>query len=110
MWLLVDLVSSNEEGFEFLRQLQESPPATFTLVTALTDKDNTVDKLRAFDLGVCDCIGKPFDALVFRARLRALLETKRRHDDLGRHNDSFDRGPSRRRSGGARQNPIFSRP
>src|SRR5450759_671525 len=86
--VLVDLVSSNEEGFEFLRQLQESPPATFTLVTALTDEDNTVDKLRAYDLGVCDCMGKPFEALVFRARLRAHLETKRRHDDLGRHNDT----------------------
>src|ERR1039457_4814663 len=87
--VLVDLVSSNEEGFEFLRQLQESPPATFTLVTALTDEDNTVDKLRAYDLGVCDCMGKPFEALVFRARLRAHLETKRRHDDLGRHNDNL---------------------
>ena len=87
--VLVDLVSSNEEGFEFLRQLQENPPATFTLVTALTDPDNTVDKLRAFDLGACDCIGKPFEALVFRARLRALLETKRRYDDLGRHNDNL---------------------
>jgi signal transduction histidine kinase/HPt (histidine-containing phosphotransfer) domain-containing protein len=87
--VLVDLVSSNEEGFEFLRQLQESPPATFTLVTALTDEDNTVDKLRAYDLGVCDCMGKPFEALVFRARLRAHLETKRRRDDLGRHNDSL---------------------
>jgi signal transduction histidine kinase/HPt (histidine-containing phosphotransfer) domain-containing protein len=87
--VLVDLVSSNEEGFEFLRQLQESPPATFTLVTALTDEDNTVDKLRAYDLGVCDCMGKPFEALVFRARLRAHLETKHRHDDLGRHNDNL---------------------
>ena len=87
--VLVDLVSSNEEGFEFLRQLQESPAATFTLVTALTDPDNTVDKLRAFDFGVFDCMDKPFEALVFRARLRALLETKRRHDDLGRHNDNL---------------------
>ena len=87
--VLVDLVSSNEEGFEFLRQLQESPPATFTLVTALTDEDNTVDKLRAYDLGVCDCMGKPFEALVFRARLRAHLKTKRQHDDLGRHNDNL---------------------
>src|ERR1039458_3003293 len=59
--VLVDLVSSNEEGFEFLRQLQESPLATFTLVTALADEDNTVDKLRAYDLGVCDCMGKPLD-------------------------------------------------
>ena len=69
--VLVDLVSSKEEGFEFLSQLQENPPAAFTLVAAFTSEDNTVDKLRAFDLGVCDCMGKPFEALVFRARLRA---------------------------------------
>jgi len=87
--VLVDLVSANEEGFAFLQQLQENPPSTFTLVAALTNEGDTVGKLRAFDLGVCDCIGKPFEALVFRARLRALLETKRRHDDLGRHNDNL---------------------
>jgi signal transduction histidine kinase/HPt (histidine-containing phosphotransfer) domain-containing protein len=87
--VLVDLVSSKEDGFEFLSQLQENPPSTFTLVTALTEETSKVDKLRAFDLGVSDCIGKPFDPLVFRARLRALLETKRRHDDLGRHNDNL---------------------
>jgi signal transduction histidine kinase/HPt (histidine-containing phosphotransfer) domain-containing protein len=87
--VLVDLVSSKEDGFEFLRQLQENPPPTFTLVAALAEEANTVGKLRAFDLGACDCLGKPFDPLVFRARLRALLETKRRHDDLGRHNDNL---------------------
>ena len=87
--VLVDLVSSSAEGFKFLHQLQENPLASFTLITALTAPTNTVDKLRAFDLGVYDCMDKPFEALVFRARLRAQLETKRRHDDLGRHNDSL---------------------
>jgi signal transduction histidine kinase/HPt (histidine-containing phosphotransfer) domain-containing protein len=87
--VLVDLTSAKEEGFEFLRQLKESPPAAFTLVTALTEEASTVDKLQAFDLGACDCVGKPFDPLVIRARLRALLETKHRHDDLGRHNESL---------------------
>ena len=84
--LLVDLMSLNVEGFEFLRQLQETPPATFTLVIALTGADRKADKLRAFDLGVCDCMGAPFEDLVFRAHLRAHLETKRRHDALDRHN------------------------
>jgi signal transduction histidine kinase/HPt (histidine-containing phosphotransfer) domain-containing protein len=87
--VLVDLVSSSTEGFKFLHQLQENPLASFTLITALTAPTNTVDKLRAFDLRVYDCMDKPFEALVFRARLRAQLETKRRHDDLGRHNDSL---------------------
>jgi signal transduction histidine kinase/HPt (histidine-containing phosphotransfer) domain-containing protein len=87
--VLVDLVSSSAEGFEFLQQLQKNPLASFTLITALTVPTNTVDKLRAFDLGVHDCMDKPFEPLVFRARLRAQLETKHRHDALGRHNDSL---------------------
>ena len=84
--VLVDLVSLNDNGFELLRQLQEHPLATFTLVIGLTDADRKADKLRAFDLGVCDCMGQPFEDLVFRAQLRAHLETKRRHDALDRHN------------------------
>jgi len=84
--VLVDLMSLNAEGFELLRQLQETPPASFTLVIALTDADRKADKLRAFDLGVCDCMGAPFDDLVFRAQLRAHLEMKRQHNALDRHN------------------------
>src|SRR4029077_2412157 len=54
--VLVDLESLNEDGFEFLRQLQENPPATFTLIIALTDAEKKTDKLRAYDFGVCDCM------------------------------------------------------
>src|SRR6266568_1756018 len=78
--MLVDLMSLNAEGFELLRQLQETPPAVSILVIALTDADRKADKLRAFDLGVCDCMGAPFEDLVFRAQLRAHLEMKRRQD------------------------------
>jgi len=84
--MLVDLMSLNGEGFELLGQLREKPPAASTLVIALTDADRKADKLRAFDLGVCDCMGAPFEDLVFRAQLRAHLEMKRRQDALDRHN------------------------
>jgi signal transduction histidine kinase/HPt (histidine-containing phosphotransfer) domain-containing protein len=84
--MLVDLMSLGEDGFELLRQLRETPPATFTLLIALTGADNKADKLRAFDLGASDCLGAPFEDLVFRAQLRAHLEAKRRHDALDRHN------------------------
>ena len=84
--MLVDLMSLGQDGFELLRLVRETPPAAFTLVIALTGVDNKADKLRAFDLGACDCLGAPFEDLVFRAQLRAHLETKRRHDALDRHN------------------------
>ncbi len=47
--LVVDLASLKEEGFDLLRQLQEAPPPTFTLVMALAGADKKADKLRAFD-------------------------------------------------------------
>src|SRR3974390_713523 len=62
--VLVDLMSLNAEGFEVLRQIRETPPATFTLVIALTDADRKADKLQAFDLGAFDCMGAPFEDLV----------------------------------------------
>ncbi len=84
--LLVDLVSSNAEGLELLRQLQDNPPLKFMIVTALTAADKTVEKLRAFELGATNCLSKPFEPAVFRAQLLAELRTKRRHDELDRRN------------------------
>ena len=84
--VLVDLMSLNAEGFELLRQIRETPPAAFMLIIALTEAERKADKLRAFDLGVSDCMGAPFEDLVFRAQLRAHLEMKRQHDALDRHN------------------------
>jgi signal transduction histidine kinase/HPt (histidine-containing phosphotransfer) domain-containing protein len=84
--LLVDLESANAEGLKLLRQLRDQPPPKFMLVTALTNENNTEEKLRAFELGVTNCLGKPFELAVFRAQLQAELRTKRRHDDLDRRN------------------------
>jgi signal transduction histidine kinase/HPt (histidine-containing phosphotransfer) domain-containing protein/AmiR/NasT family two-component response regulator len=84
--VLVDLLSARVEGFELLRQLQENPLPAFMLTIALTGADNKTDKLRAFDTGVYDCMSPPVEDLVFRAHLRAHLETKRRHDAIDRHN------------------------
>jgi signal transduction histidine kinase/HPt (histidine-containing phosphotransfer) domain-containing protein len=84
--LLVDLVSSNAEGLELLRRLRDDPPLKFMIVTALTAADKTEEQLRAFELGATNCLSKPFEPALFRARLLADLRTKRRHDELDRRN------------------------
>jgi signal transduction histidine kinase len=84
--LLVDLVSANAEGLKLLRQLRDKPPMKFMIVTALTDANKTVEKLRAFELGATNCLSKPFEPAVFRAQLLAELRTKRRHDELDQRN------------------------
>jgi signal transduction histidine kinase/HPt (histidine-containing phosphotransfer) domain-containing protein len=84
--LLIDLVSANAEGLKLLRQLRDRPPMKFMMITALTDANKTVEKLRAFELGATNCLSNPFEPAVFRAQLLAELRTKRRHDELDRRN------------------------
>jgi len=84
--ILVDLETLEAAGFELLRELKQNPLIPFTLVLALTVASDTETKLRAFEMGATDCVGKPFESPVFRARLRATLQAKRQHDELNRDN------------------------
>ena len=84
--VLADLESMPDEGAELLRQLKDQPPLPPALVLALTAVDNTAAKLRAFEQGVLDCLTVPLEPSVCRARLLAALQTKRRFDELQRHN------------------------
>ncbi|HUB88032.1 MAG TPA: response regulator [Verrucomicrobiae bacterium] len=78
--VLLDLQSSEAEGFAVLRHLKENPPAKFMLIFALAEANAVAKKLRAFELGATDCISKPFDPMVLSARLLAALQTKTRLD------------------------------
>jgi signal transduction histidine kinase/HPt (histidine-containing phosphotransfer) domain-containing protein len=84
--ILVDLETLKPAGLELLRELQQNPLTPFTLVIAITSESDEKTKLRAFETGVLDCYSQPFEAPVFRARLRAALQCKRRHDELNRDN------------------------
>jgi signal transduction histidine kinase/HPt (histidine-containing phosphotransfer) domain-containing protein/BarA-like signal transduction histidine kinase len=87
--VLVDLVSSEAEGFELLRQLEGNPLISRTLVIAFTKADDTAAKLRAYKLGALDCINQPFEPAVFSARMRATTQTKQRFDELIEHNEKL---------------------
>ena len=84
--VLVDFDSAGTEGRDLLRQLQAKPPQPPAILIALTAADDTASQLRAFELGVHDCLTVPFDLVVCRARLLAALRTKKRQDQMLRHN------------------------
>jgi signal transduction histidine kinase/HPt (histidine-containing phosphotransfer) domain-containing protein len=84
--VLVDLEPTFANGLELLRQFKEHPPRPHALVVALVAANNIAGKLRAFELGVLDCVDMPFEAEVCRARLFAALQAKKQHDELTRHN------------------------
>src|SRR5258706_9171732 len=87
--VLVDLEPAEAGGLELLRQLKEHPPRPHTLVIALTAANDVAGKLRAFELGVLDCLNKPLKSEFRRARLHAALNTKRHYDELIRHNQEL---------------------
>jgi signal transduction histidine kinase/HPt (histidine-containing phosphotransfer) domain-containing protein len=90
-FVLVDLESPEAGGFELLHQLKEQPPMPSPLVIALAAADDKAGKLRAYELGVLDCISKESDPEVFCARLRASLKTKRHYDELLQNNQELIR-------------------
>ncbi|MGD0351665.1 MAG: response regulator [Verrucomicrobiota bacterium] len=81
--VLVDLESLRQNGCDLLRWLKDESALPFMTAVALTAATDTADQLRAFELGATGCLNKPFDP-IFRARLLAHLNTKRRHDELAR--------------------------
>jgi signal transduction histidine kinase/HPt (histidine-containing phosphotransfer) domain-containing protein len=83
--VLVDLESLPRNGYDLLRWLQNESSLPFMVAVALTATNDTPGQLRAFQLGATECMSKPVDA-VARARLLALLNTKRRHDELDKQN------------------------
>jgi signal transduction histidine kinase/HPt (histidine-containing phosphotransfer) domain-containing protein len=84
--LLVDLELPAAGGLKFLRQLKENPPHRLGTVIALTTADDGAGKLQAFELGALDCLIKPLESEISRARLHAALRTKHHYDELVRHN------------------------
>jgi DNA-binding response OmpR family regulator len=67
--IILDIGIPSPDGFEVLHRLREK---STTPIMMLTVRDQTLDKVRALDLGADDYMTKPFDPLELQARLRAL--------------------------------------
>ena len=87
--ILVDLASAGQEGWKLLNHLQNAPPQQKALIIALTDLTDTASKLRAFELGALDCLTKPLEPAVCRARLLASLGTKHHYDAIIQQNQEL---------------------
>ncbi len=87
--VLVDLDPVPDEGWKMLLRFQEHPPRPMTSIIALTAADDTAGKLRAFELEVVDCISKPLEPAVVRARLLAALRTRHQTDEMARRNQEL---------------------
>jgi signal transduction histidine kinase/HPt (histidine-containing phosphotransfer) domain-containing protein len=80
--VLLDLSLPDGEGFELLRRLQDDPLINKAPVVILTMSQSLKDKMLGFELGAADYILKSTEASELRARIHAILQSKREHDKL----------------------------
>jgi diguanylate cyclase (GGDEF)-like protein len=80
--ILLDISMPGWDGFEMLKRLKDDPRTRSIPVIFLSALDSSQDKARGLDLGAVDFVGKPFDPVELRARVRVALRTKMLHDLL----------------------------
>jgi signal transduction histidine kinase/HPt (histidine-containing phosphotransfer) domain-containing protein/BarA-like signal transduction histidine kinase len=80
--VLLDLTLPGGDGFELLRQIQGDPLIQNTPVIILTMSQSLKDKLLGFELGAADYILKTTESSELRARILAVLNSKRQQDKL----------------------------
>lgn len=68
-------------GYEVCAAIKQDPHTRHVPVIFVTRFDDPPAEARALDLGAADFIGKPFNAAVVRARVRNIVELKRRNDE-----------------------------
>jgi len=78
--IVSDIQMPGCDGFELLKRLKASDVTRDIPVIVVSGMGDVADVVRCIELGADDHIGKPFDALLLQARLRASLERKRLRD------------------------------
>ncbi|HUE37730.1 MAG TPA: response regulator [Candidatus Acidoferrum sp.] len=80
--VLLDLKLQGNDGFELLRQIPNDPLIQQSPVIILTMSQSLKDKLLGFELGAADYILKTTETSELRARILAVLNSKRQQDKL----------------------------
>ena len=72
--VILDVMMPRLDGFETLRRIREQPRTRELPVIMLTAKSRVADRMRGFDHGADDYVGKPFEPPEILARVRSVLK------------------------------------
>ncbi|UUX94557.1 response regulator [Aquabacterium sp. J223] len=78
--IMLDLHMPEMDGFAVCRALKEDLTLKYVPVVFVTRYNEADNETRALEMGAADFIAKPYSAAVLKARVRNLLELKRRTD------------------------------
>lgn len=88
--VLVDLLMPHMDGIELMGRLRDLPGAQSVPIVVLTADASPAAKERALTSGANDFLTKPFEHTEVLARVANLLETRRLHLELARHNERLE--------------------
>jgi len=86
--ILLDLVMPDMDGFEVMKQLQDSGGDPYLPVIVLTAEP--AHKLQALQAGAKDFLSRPFDLLEVKTRIHNMLEVRLLYKALNRHNEALE--------------------
>ncbi|MEN6449445.1 MAG: HD domain-containing phosphohydrolase [Thermoguttaceae bacterium] len=95
--VVTDVRMPGISGLDLLDRIQQCEKTRQVPVVVLTGLNDRVLKQQALEHGAADLLNKPVDAGQLIARLRNVLETKRRQDDLRAANNSLAEQVERQR-------------
>jgi signal transduction histidine kinase len=84
--ILLDVMMPGLDGFEVCRRLKEEPATAFIPVVILTALKGDQERVRGAQAGADEFLSKPFDHVELVTRVKALVRSKRYHDQILAHN------------------------
>ncbi len=78
--VLLDILMPDLDGFQTLEFIKADPRLKHIPVIMLTALDDVDSTVRCIEAGAEDCVPKPFNPIILRARITASLEKKRLRD------------------------------
>jgi len=80
--VLVDLALADMSGTDLVRAVRGEPSLRSTPIIMLSERDDEIDRVVAFEVGVDDFVKKPYSVRELALRIRAILRRRRRREEL----------------------------
>ena len=78
--VLLDIMMPEVSGFQVLEQCRSDPQLQHIPIVVISGNDDLDSVVRCVEMGAADYLFKPFDHVLFKARVDACLEKKRLRD------------------------------
>lgn len=76
--VISDVMMPGMDGFELCRKIKSNPQISHVPVVLLTARSSEAFELEGLETGADDYISKPFNTLLFKARIRNILESRQK--------------------------------